>query len=121
MVLNEKIDAFELHSSIGAAIAPQIGHDTLEMIRISLALVEKMEQSLPELVSKSQVESQGYVEMSEALGGQFPKMAMFFANLENGPDVVQVADSVDRGKRFQISERLHQQSLDQGAPLLLTM
>lgn len=120
IVLNEKIDAFDLHKAIGAVIAPQIGHDMLEIIRISPALAEKIEQAFPELLSKSQVESPSYAAMNEALEGRFPKMAMFFAKLKDGPDAVQVADSVDRGRRFQISQMLHQ-SPDQGGPLLLPM
>lgn len=122
IVLNKKIDAFALHSAISAAIAPQIGHDILQMMQLSPALAEKMEQGLPDLVSKSEVESQGYAEMNEALGGQFPKMAMFFAHLEDGPDAFQVAASVEDGRYFQVCQRLRQQqALDQSAPLLLTM
>lgn len=115
IVLNEKIDAFDLHTAIGKTIAPQIGHDMLEIIRLSPLLAEKMEQALPELVSTSQIESQGYAGMNAALGGRFPKMAMFFAKLVDGPDSSQVADNFERGRRFQIFQMSQQQSLDESA------
>lgn len=121
MVLNEKINAFGLHWAISEVIAPQIGHDILQMMQLSPALAEKMEQGLPDLVIKSQIESQGYEEMNEALEGKFPKMAMFFANLKDGPDAVQVAESVENGRYFQVCQKRRQQALDQGDPLLLTM
>lgn len=114
IVLKETVNAEDLHSAISQAIAPQLGRDMLRMTSSSEACAMLLEQALPELVSKSQVESKGYAEMNEALGRRFPRIAMFFAKLVDGPDAGQVASSFEVGMHVHIPQSLRQQSLDQG-------
>ena len=51
-------------------------------------LVEKVLPALPET---SQLQSAGFEAMNAAMSGQYPKTALFFAKLKDGPDVSQVA------------------------------
>lgn len=95
LVLKDKINAADLHQSIGYAIAPQIGLDVLTMMKSSDALSTLIERALPALPNTSQMASDGFVAMNEALGGQYPKAALFFAKLKNGPDVNMVSQAFE--------------------------
>lgn len=102
LVLKEKINAADLHQSIGRAIAPQIGLDVLTLMKSSAALSTLIERALPALPNTSQVASDGFVAMNEALGGQYPKAALFFAKLKNGPDVSMVSQAFEGRFEFKI-------------------
>lgn len=91
VVLQEKITSFDLHWGISNAIAPQIGKDVLAMMASSPALAMMVERALPALPDTSQVRSDGYRAMNDALGGQYPKAALFFAKLKDGPTMEMVA------------------------------
>ena len=99
IVLKEKIDAFELHSAIGKAIAPQMGRDMLKAAVASPAVAMMMELALPPLTQTSQTQSVAYASMNEAMGGQYPKLALLFAGLAHGPTLDEVAQGFS-GKDF---------------------
>ena len=91
IVLKEKIDAFDLHSAIGKAIAPQMGRDILKAAAASPVVAMMMENSLPALTPTSQTQSVGYASMNEAMGGQYPRLALLLAGLRHGPTLDEVA------------------------------
>jgi hypothetical protein len=93
VVLNKKIDASYLHEAIGRAIAPQIGHDVLAIIKSSPLLSGMLESALPALPDTNEVLSPGFEAMNEALGGDYPKLALFFAKLKDGPNVATVTNA----------------------------
>ena len=95
IVLKDKFDAFDLHRAIGIAIAPQIGRDVLRMSSVSTKFAMMVEKVLPALPQTSQVQSAGFEAMNEAMGGQYPRTALFFAKIKDGPDVSQVAKAFE--------------------------
>lgn len=111
IVLKETVDAFDLHSAISRAIAPQLGRDMLNMASGSAAYAMLFERALPAMPGGSHLDSEAYTAMNSAMGEQYPKLALFFAKLKDGPDAAVV------GKAFegQFAPAMGQQVADQMA------
>lgn len=111
IVLKKTIEAEDLHAAIGQVIAPQLGRDILELTGSSAEYASLFEQALPDLPGESHLTAQAYTKMHAALGEQYPKLALFFAKLKDGPDAATV------GKAFegQFAPTMSQQAADQMA------
>lgn len=111
IVLNDKIDSFDLHRAIGHSIAPQIARDILGLTSSSKDVAKLLEKGLPTLVESSQTRSKAYTDMADALGGEYPKLAMFFAQTKDGPSVEAVAKAFE-GQFAPKTERSLAQQVD---------
>lgn len=120
IVLNEKIDSFDLHRAIGYSIAPQITRDVLALTSSSKDVAQLLEKGLPDLSSSSQMQSPEYTAMNDALGGQYPKLAMFFAKIKDGPDVAAVAKAFEGQLSPKATRSMEQQIQDFSTSTTLT-